>query len=126
MKRLLLSLAIFTLVGIFSMIGINYVNSTCADIHDLLEECEKSAKTQNIHQAEESAKKAEKLFEDRERTLAAFVNHSVIDEAGIALAAIVPLADKDTLPEMLSQLAEAKIALQHIKNDQAFSYQNFL
>ncbi len=126
MKRLLLSLAIFAITAIISMTGINYVNSTCADIHDLLEECEKSALAEDADKAEESAKKAEKLFQDKERTLAAFVNHSVIDEAGVCLASISPLAEKDTLPEMLSQIAQAKTALQHIKNDQAFSYQNFL
>ncbi len=108
------------------MTGINYVNSTCAHIHDLLEKCEKSALSEDVKQAEKCAKDAEKFFEKRERNLAAFVNHSVIDEAGVCLASISPLAEKDTLPEMLSQIAQAKTALQHIKNDQAFSYQNFL
>lgn len=67
---------------------------------------------------------AETTYAKREKLLSAFVNRGVLNEIGISLASLSPMADSDSGPEFLSRLSEARISIEHLKNDQSPSTQS--
>ncbi len=120
MKRFIISLVILGLVLGLSLYGTRFVTSTYEQIDDALTQGEELMDKGSYDKAKEHCSKAEKIFEKREPFLAAFVNHSILDEIGERVASVSPLADKESIPEFKSNCSEAKIALRHMRNDHVF------
>ncbi len=120
MKRLILSLALLGSVLFLCYFGVSFVNSTYEEITNQLDLGAEYAKNENFDAAKEHIKKAEKLYTSREQFMAAFVNHSILDEIGQTISGVAPLADKDSVPEFFSLMSEAKTALTHLRNDHIF------
>lgn len=78
----------------------------------------------NFKEAARLCEKAEKTYAKREKLLSAFVNRGDLNEIGISIASLSPMADKDSGPEFLSRLSEARISIEHLKNDQSPSTQS--
>ncbi len=124
MKRLIISLLCLGLVVAASFFGIRFVNSTYDRLTEMLEEVEKLTARENFEEAKKLCEKAEKLYVKREKWLSAFVNRGDLNEIGISISAVAPLASKESEAEFLSALSEAKTALKHLKNDQSPSPEN--
>lgn len=120
MKRLVISLVLLASVLAVSYYGISFVTSNYDKITKELSLGEESMQAGDYAVAKKHCEKAEQIYEDVEQYMAAFVNHSILDEIGTSIAAVAPLADKESVPEFYSQCEEAKIALKHLRNDHTF------
>lgn len=120
MKRLIVSLILFAAVIAICFLGVRYVRASYEKINSELIRSEQCAKREDFKGAKEAAVLAEEIYTKREQTLAAFIKHDILDEVGVCLAAVPPLAEKESREEFLSSLAEAKVALTHIRNDHKF------
>ena len=124
MKRLIISLAFFGAIAAISFCGIHFVNNTFDSLTDLLNKAEQAAQEQDFEKAEELCDEVEKVYVKRERFLSAFVNRGVLDEIGLTISSLSPLAKEESKAEFFSNVKEAKTSLKHIKNDQALSPEN--
>ena len=124
MKRLIVSLALFIAVISLCFFGVKYVRASYEKINSELIRSEQCAKSEDYKGAKEAAVLAEEIYTKREQALAAFIKHDILDEVGVCLAAVPPLAEKESREEFLSSLAEAKVALTHIRNDHKFMLGN--
>lgn len=120
MKRLMISLALLLGVLALSCYGTGYVTSTYEDIVRELSRGEELMQSGEYEAAREHCSRAEKIYEDNEQYLAAFLNHGLLDDIGVSLAAVPPLANEESLPEFFSRCKEAEISLRHIRNDNKF------
>ncbi len=119
MKRLIISFLCLGLTFTASFFGIRFVNSTYGHLTEILEDAEKLTAEENFEEAKKLCVKAEKLYVKRERWLSAFVNRGDLNEIGVSISAVAPLASKESEAEFLSALSEAKTSLKHLKNDQS-------
>lgn len=120
MKRLIISLILLGAVLGLSYYGIDFVGKNYEKISEELTLGEELMQAGDYEAAKQHCEKAEKLYESTEQYMAAFVNHSILDDIGARIAAVAPLAREDTVGEFLSHCEEAKIALKHLRNDHAF------
>ncbi len=116
---MLISLAIFALVGGVSFFGIRFVNATHRELSGLLDKAESFTDEEDFEGAKKVCKKAESLYVKREKWLSVFVNRGDLNEIGVCLSAVAPLAGKESEAEFLSALSEARTSLKHLKNDQS-------
>lgn len=120
MKRLIISFVLLAVVLAVSYYGINFVNSNYDKILGELDLGTEMMERGDFGSAKLHCEKAEEIFEKNEQYMAAFINHSLLDDIGVCIAAVAPLADKESVPEFFSQCEEAKISLRHIRNDHKF------
>lgn len=120
MKRLLVAAVLLGAVIAICLFGTSFVRENHKKITEEINLGEEYAKEGNFEKAKEHLLKAEELYVKSEQYMAAFVNHSTLDEIGQAISAVPPLADKDSENEMLSALSEARTALAHLRNDHIF------
>ena len=124
MKRLLISFAILILIGGVYFFGVGYINSNYEKITGELEKGEKYIQNGDIQNGKKHCAKAERMYTESEQYLSIFVNHGTLDDIGVTISAVFPLADKDSVPECLSHIAQAKVSLKHLYNDHAFIMKN--
>ncbi len=120
MKRLVISLILLAVVLSVCYYGIGFVNSNYEKISQELERGTEMMEQGDFEAAKKHCEKAEEIYGENEQYMAAFINHSLLDDIGVCLAAVAPLADKESVPEFFSQCEEAKISLRHIRNDHKF------
>ena len=120
MKRLVISLLLLAFVLGINFYGINYVTNRYEEIDGYLSLCISYIEKEDFANAKEQGEKAEKLYSKTELYMAAFVNHSILDDIGVKIAAVVPLINEKTVPECLSSCREAKVSLVHLRNDHKF------
>ena len=124
MKRLVISLLLFAVVTAVCLWGSGLVNSSYKKICSELESAEQLMKTNDFSGARKCAVRAEKIYKESEKLLAAFVSHGVLDEVGVKLSAVPPFADENSKEEFFSHCAQARVALAHMHNDHRFMTQN--
>ena len=124
MKRLAVSLLLFSLVFGICLLGGAFVGDGYEKICSELDRSEQMMKNGNFEEAKACAERAEELFIKREPFFAAFVSHGTVEEVGTALASVVPLASGESREECLSQIALARTSLTHLHNDHRFILQN--
>ena len=120
MKRLIASALLLGAVIALCFFGTGYVTDKYEKITEEINLGERYANEGDFERAKAHLLKAEKIYVESEQYMAAFVNHSLLDDIGQSIAAVAPLADKDSENEMLSALYEAKTALDHLRNDHIF------
>ncbi len=117
MKRLLISLAILTGIISLSFFGAAGIDTTCDKITEDLNRAISLSKEGNFSAAEKYCKQSEERFRKYETFFIGFINRETAENTGVLLAGVCHLAKKDSLPAFLSKCEEAKIGLQHIKNE---------
>ena len=120
MKRLIASALLLGAVIALCFFGTSFVTDKYEKITEEINLGERYANEGDFERAKAHLLKAEKIYVESEQYMAAFVNHSLLDDIGQSIAAVAPLADKDSENEMLSALYEAKTALDHLRNDHIF------
>lgn len=124
MKRLIISLTLFSLVVAICLGGSVFVNSGYKKICSELESAEQLMEKGDAKGAKEAALRAEEIYREAEGLLAAFVSHDVLDEVGVQLSAVAPFAEKESREEFFSHSAQARVALAHMHNDHRLITQN--
>lgn len=124
MKRLVISFVLFALVTAVCLGGSAFVNVNYKKICSELESAERLMEKGDAKGAKERAIRAEEIYKDSERLLAAFVSHDVLDEVGVQLSAVAPFAEKESKEEFFSHSAQARVALAHLHNDHRLITQN--
>ncbi len=120
MKRLVVAAVLLGAVIFICMFGTRFVTAKYEKITEEINLGEEYAEKGDFDNAKRHLLKAEQIYVECEQYMAAFVNHSTLDDIGQAISAVPPLADKDSENEMLSALSEARTALAHLRNDHRF------
>lgn len=87
MKRLIAAAVLLVFVITVYVTGYIYITKTCETAKDMLNDCINLYKDNT--DAEESAKKLEKFWNEKEGTLSIFANHEHIDDIELAISSIV-------------------------------------
>lgn len=124
MKRLIASLVALAIVITFGIIGHNYVDKTYREITEELTKSEEEVRKGEILLAIEYSKEAERKYVKAEKLLAAFVNHGTLDDIGVDISAVTPLLYAEDKAEFFSHAAQAKVSLEHLKNDVEITVKN--
>lgn len=118
MKRLMVSLLIILILGGTCYLGSCVTEKAYEEIYEKIEASEKYMQNEQETLAKSAALKAEELWVKREKYLAVFINHQLIDEVGLKLSQLEPLATSDTKEEFFASVKSAKTALIHMRNGQ--------
>ncbi len=116
MKRIIAAVVLALIV-----LGLCFADITLTNhIHDTLsrevKECKTAFEQKDYTKAEEYAKKLEAGWTEHEHIFSLFINHELIDDMGVSVAKLVPLAE--TRDDMfLIECRVVEMTLKHIKND---------
>ena len=124
MKRLIICLVLLASVLVLSFLGAQFVKKVYSEVDGALLTSLALAQEGDFEGAKQAAKRAETLYLQYEKPLAAMVNHGFLADLGRSLAGVAPLAAEDSKEEFLGQLAEARTDLAHMRNDHSFIYAN--
>ncbi len=125
MKRLIAAavLALFVVAALVTDILVtdNVVEILSADISN----CKSAAEQGDYKAAEKYARALESNWEKIENYYTPFINHSLIDDMGVSVSKLVPLA-KTQNAMFLTECRVIEVTLTHIKNDSRFHLHNIL
>ena len=96
MKRLIVAAVLLGAVIFLCMFGTAFVKDKYEKITEEINLGEEYAAKGEFEVAKDHFLKAEKIYIDSEQYMAAFVNHSLLDDIGQTLSAVAPLSDKDS------------------------------
>ena len=77
-------------------------------------------------QAAKASKRAEQYFVKNERIISVFCDHELLEQLGVSISKLAPLAEEETEYEFDSELQSAFVMLRHLVNDQRPSIRNIL
>lgn len=118
MKRLIASFVIIIILGGACYTGVCITQKSYEEIYETVENSEKYMQNGEEAQAKSAALKAEELWIEKEKFLAVFINHELLDEVGLKLSQLEPLANEDTKEEFFASVKAAKTALIHMRSGQ--------
>ena len=118
MKRLIASFVIILILGGVCYLGNSLTRKAYGEIYETIENSEKYMQNGEEALAKSAALKAEELWIEREKYLAAFINHELLDEVGLKLSQLEPFANIDTKEVFFASVKSAKTALIHMRNGQ--------
>lgn len=118
MKRLIASFVIIIILGGACYVGVYATQKAYEEIYETIENSEKYMQNGEEAQAKSAALKAEELWIEKEKFLAVFINHELLDEVGLKLSQLEPLANEDTKEEFFASVKAAKTALIHMRSGQ--------
>lgn len=121
MKRLEASLVILVLLVAGCVVSAMHTNRTYEKIYDAITQCETDMLAGDAAAAKRDADQTEKLWTASESGLAALINHDLINEIGLKITTLAPLASRDTSENFLAACKQAKISLLHMRNDHMLS-----
>ncbi len=118
MKRFMVSLLIILILGGTCYLGSCVTEKAYVEIYEKIEKSEKYMQNEQETLAKSAALNAEELWIEKEKYLAIFINHELIDEVGLKVSQLEPFATSDTKQEFFAAIKSAKTALIHMRNGQ--------
>lgn len=118
MKRLIASFIIIIILGGACYFGVSLTQKAYSEIYEAIEDSEKYMQKGEESLAKSTALKAEELWVQREKYLAIFINHELLDEVGLKLSQLEPFASLDTKEDFFAAVNSAKTALIHMRSGQ--------
>lgn len=126
MKRVLVSLVIFLLLGGFSVYGTYIVTANGNALSDMLDTAILQAESGDMEAAHATAKEIEDSFVAVEKRLSYFIDHSVISQLGVDISQLYYLAEADDPSEFCAHCRSAKITVTHIIDSGRLTLPNIL
>ena len=118
MKRLIASFVIILILGGACYLGVSLTQKAYSEIYEAIEDSEKYMQKGEEALAKSAALKVEGLWVKREKLLAVFINHELLDEVGLKLSQLEPFANLDTKEEFFASVNSAKTSLVHMRSGQ--------
>lgn len=118
MKRLIAGFVIIIILGGACYVGVYATQKAYEEIYETIENSEKYMQNGEEAQAKSAALKAEELWIEKEKLLAIFINHELLDEVGLKLSQLEPFANENTKEEFFASVNSAKTALIHMRSGQ--------
>ncbi len=125
MKRLIAA-AVLGVVVIAALIAdIMLTNKVVETVSKDIKNCKTAAEQGDYTAAKAYAETLEKNWEKTETYFSLFINHDLIDNMGVSVSKLVPLANsRDSM--YLTECRVIEVTLTHIKNDSRFNLHNLL
>ena len=125
MKRLIAAFCLALIVTGLCTADMLMTDRTYRNLSADINNCRIAFQTGDFATAENYAKKLEQNWTEREDIFSIFINHELIDDMGVSVAKLVPLAqNKDTM--FLVECRVIEMTLQHIKNDSEINIHSIL
>ena len=118
MKRLIAGFVIIIILGGTCYLGVYATQKVYDEIYETVENSEKYMQNGEEALAKSAALKAEELWIEKEKLLAIFINHELLDEVGLKLSQLEPFANENTKEEFFASVNSAKTALIHMRSGQ--------
>ena len=118
MKRLIASFIIIIILGGACYLGVCTTQKAYNEIYETIENSERHMQNAEEAQTKSAALKAEEIWIEKEKLLAVFINHELLDEVGLKLSQLEPLASLDTKEDFFAAVNSAKTSLVHMRSGQ--------
>lgn len=118
MKRLIAGFVIIIILGGACYLGVYATQKAYEEIYETIENSEKHMRNGEETLAKSAALKAEEIWIEKEKLLAIFINHELLDEVGLKLSQLEPFANENTKEEFFASVNSAKTALTHMRSGQ--------
>lgn len=116
MKRIIAVVVLSVLVAFLCFADIGLADKTYNSLSRDLENCRAAFRSGDYETAEKYAKELEKNWTEREDVFSIFINHELIDDMGVSVSKLVPLAEcRNDMFWVECRIIE--LTLKHIKND---------
>ncbi len=125
MKRLIAAAVLALLVVAALVADILVTNKVVETLTVDINNCKSAAEQGDYKLAEQHAEKLENNWQKIESYYSPFINHSLIDDMGVSVSKLKPLA-KAGNDMYLTECRVIEVTLTHIKNDSRFSLHNLL
>lgn len=126
MKRFLIACTLIIIVAVLCSVGSWYLKNTHAVIDEMLDNLLEHFEQGDMQQTAQAARALEKEWVKREKYLSIFIDHQKIDNIGISIAKLEPLAQLEAHAEFLAECKLAKVMLLHVINDEKISLESVL
>ncbi len=125
MKRIIAAVVLALIVTGLCFADITLASHIHKTLSQDISDCKTAFEQKNYTQAEEYAKKLEAEWTEHEDIFSIFINHELIDDMGVSVARLVPLAqNKDDM--FLIECRVVEMTLEHIKNDSTVNLHSVL
>ena len=114
MKRIIAAVVLIVFISVTAVIGRMTVSRSTHDVGELLSAAYDNALSGNFEEAAYYAARAEEKFVESEGMVSIFVDSSLVDDFGVAVGKLPPLASEDNRAEFLSHCSAARIMLIHL------------
>lgn len=126
MRRLTTALVLILLLGGICVTGIWTVNHHYEKIDRLLDQAVDCYEQGDMERAAALAVDIENQWVKSERYLSLFVNHDTVDEVGVSISKLEPLALSGDKADYLAACKNAHLQLLHIRENEKVSFLNVL
>lgn len=125
MKRIIAAVVLSLIVAGLCFADITLTDKTCDKLTRELDNCRMAYESSDYAAAEKYAEALEKSWAEQEDLFSVFINHELIDDMGVSLAKLVPLAEsRDDM--FLVECRVIEMTLKHIKNDSTVNLHSVL
>ena len=122
MRRLIAAGILVLCVAVACVIGVRYTSSVCETLETRISDCIAAYEAGDADRAAKAAETLETYWIEVEERLSVFVNHSELDNIGISIAKLSPLAAAGDKAQFLAECKLAKTMVTHLKGDEGFSW----
>ncbi|MBE6805541.1 MAG: DUF4363 family protein [Ruminococcaceae bacterium] len=125
MKRIIAAVVLALIVAGLCFADVVMTNRIYNTLSANIKECRSAFLQKDYITAEKKAKELEQNWTEREDIFSLFINHELIDEMGVSVAKLVPLA-KTQDDMFLIECRVVEMTLKHIKNDSRVNLHSIL
>lgn len=126
MKRIWSILILALVIAVICTTGCLYIFNFENNITKMMNESKQLIQDKQYEQAAKASKRAEQYFVKNERIISVFCDHELLEQLGVSISKLAPLAEEETEYEFDSELQSAFVMLRHLVNDQRPSIRNIL
>lgn len=126
MKRIIAAAAIAVFLIAACLTDYFYIKNSYNSFTNDIAECVNALEQNNITEARARAEKLQGEWKKREKVLAIFVNHNIIDEIDTAIIQLIPYLDSKNYGLCVAQCAVIKLKLTQMREDSTANLHSIL
>lgn len=124
MNRLWIAALLAAIIAAICITGNIVIDNYSTKIENAVNSAYEAAMSNDYEKAIEYSELAETVFVDAEDKISFFIHHQLIEDMGVAIAEIPPLAHKGDMSEVSSKCKASLILLTHIVDDENLTISN--
>ena len=124
LKRLIAVGVLTLFIVVVCVVGHLTIESHYAQLSENLKRAYSAAEQEQPEAAAEAARKTEALYVKAEGKMTFFVDHTLVEELGVSISRLCPLAEAGDLKEFRAECMAAQTRLRHILNDERLTFVN--
>jgi hypothetical protein len=124
MKRIGISLLLLLIITASCITGHIIIKNESENLEALLQNAYNAAIDGDVQLTSQYAEQLEKVYVDAEKKITFFIDHSLVEDMGVAVAELPALARSGEFTDFCSKCSAASVMLKHIVNDEKLTFIN--